>query len=362
MTKRAAQVLVGDLLVKAELITLPQLAEAMSVANTTNAPVGRVLVAAGYLTEDDLRHVITVQSMIRDHQLSESDAIAALHLCHDSKTGLINALRQLGWAKQDLESKDVLHLDTRLGDLLIEAEVLQSYELDRLLLMGISTGLPLAKLLVLQGHITDQIAYLMLSGQNLLRDGKIARQVLIDCIKSAMTSRADGTLSERGVSVDEMQSLISQAASVRLGELLVLADLITRDSLMEIFEDGSLAERPLGQVILDKGLIEPELLKQTLAVQEMLNNHRITFDNAIYVLKSVKQNRNYQTDAIRQTDHPPMDLKKRMALACGLSEPFDEATSERLSALAQKVKDGEIDLDQAIFALQATAIPGCLIF
>ena len=118
--------------------------------------------------------------------------------------------------------------------------------------------------------------------------------------------------------MDEMQSLISQAASVRLGELLVLADLITRDSLMEIFEDGSLAERPLGQVILDKGLIEQELLKQTLAVQEMLNNHRITFDNAIYVLKSVKQNRNYQTDAIRQTDHPPMDLKKRMALACGL--------------------------------------------
>ena len=70
MVKRSSKILVGDLLVKSELVTLAQFADAMPVSLKTGLPVGRVLIASGFLDEEKFKQVLTVQSLIRDHLLS----------------------------------------------------------------------------------------------------------------------------------------------------------------------------------------------------------------------------------------------------------------------------------------------------
>lgn len=56
----------GDLLVKADLLTAAQLTKALDLQRDSNVPIGQLIVSLGYCTEEQITKTLSRQKMLRD--------------------------------------------------------------------------------------------------------------------------------------------------------------------------------------------------------------------------------------------------------------------------------------------------------
>ncbi len=278
MSKRPVPILIGDLLVKSELISLGQLADALPISQKTGLPVGRVLVSSGFITEDCLHSALMAQSLIRDKLLNIEYAILALKVTGEKEISLDDALREVGWRTEYFE------FTNKLGNLLLEAELVSSDQLDDALQTCFNTGLPLGRILVLKGVLNDSIAYAALSAQQLIRQGKITRQQAMEALFSAAQKKT--TLEESLASHGHYQ--VEQNNAIRLGELLVLAEMVSEIDLLTAVEKGIVDEHPIGQVLTQAKLISYSTLVDALKVQELVCARVLNPAEAAEVLKLTK--------------------------------------------------------------------------
>ncbi len=294
MTKRSSKILVGDLLVKSELVTLAQFADAMPVSLKTGLPVGRVLIASGFLDEEKFKQVLTVQSLIRDHLLSGEAGVEALKLIGRDGCSLTQALSNLG------ETCDYFDSTNRLGEILAEAGIVDEAVLEDTLSVSVTTGLPLARVLAMRGNIAEAVAYMALCSQCLIRDGKLDRETAIKAIK--LVNENLEKLHSLGIKSRPGAISLRKANSLRLGELLLLSGMVDDKDIIAAVEEGLTDEQPLGKVLTRVGIISEVELGQALAIQEMINNRTLNPDDATYVLSSVKGSGMSLSKAISQTD------------------------------------------------------------
>ncbi|MBS1994453.1 MAG: hypothetical protein JSS86_12095 [Cyanobacteria bacterium SZAS LIN-2] len=280
MSKRASKVLVGDLLVKSELVSLAQFADAMPVALKTGLPVGRVLIASGFLPEDSFRQVLTLQSLIRDRLITEEVAIEALKLIAKEKIDLDQALKKLGHEGEFFE------VTNRLGQLLIDSGAITASQRDEALAVSMASGLPLARVLSLRGYVNEHISFLALIAQALMRDNRIQRAKAIELLKIVQGYLKQGASDHnfRGT----LAFGVKRTNTIRLGELLLLSGMVPEADLVAAVEKGLSDEEPLGQVLIRVGLVDDVGLSQALTVQEMVNNGILSAHDATYVLERVK--------------------------------------------------------------------------
>ncbi|MGD9680415.1 MAG: hypothetical protein AB7W16_04460 [Candidatus Obscuribacterales bacterium] len=246
----------GDLLTQAGLLKAKDLREAMIIAKQQSLPVGRVLIMAQFISEPNLQSAVQCQSMLKDGHLDIDTAVNALKLASQKSIGLEEALAELGWSdKNDL-------LTNKLGEFLIEAELLSQEQLQIGLNEANNSKLPLGRVLVSMGTLSEQILSSALNAQILVRDGKIAREQAVQGLKACRDRQIsiEQSLSESGLQLPSQES-------VRLGELLVMAKLLKEDKLMSAVELGLVEEKPIGQVMVEAGYISQENLDRALTVQ-----------------------------------------------------------------------------------------------
>jgi hypothetical protein len=280
MSKKASQVLVGDLLVKSELVSLAQFADAMPVALKTGLPVGRVLIASGFLPEEDFRQVLTVQSLVRDRLISEETAVDALKLMAKEKVELEAALDKLG------QKGDFFEFSNRLGQLLIDSGALTVSQRDEALNVSVASGLPLARVLSLRGYVSEHVAFISLIAQALMRDGRLKRDKAIELLKIVQNYLKNGR--HEGHFRGTLAFGVQRANTIRLGELLLLSGMVPEADLVSAVEKGLSDEEPLGQILIRVGLVDDVGLGQALTVQEMVNNGILSAHDATFVLERVK--------------------------------------------------------------------------
>jgi len=96
--------------------------------------------------------------------------------------------------------------------------------------------------------------------QIFVRDGKISREQAIQGLRAAR---------ERQVPIEEsLQVLLPTPEQVRLGELMMLAELADESTVMHAVEVGLIEEKPVGQVLVENGLIQSGTLNTALALQQ----------------------------------------------------------------------------------------------
>lgn len=278
VSKRPIPVLIGDLLVKSDLISLGQLADALPISQKTGLPVGRVLVSSGFITEDRLHSALMAQSLIRDKLLNVEYAVLALRKTGEKDINLDDALREVGWRSEYFE------FTNKLGQLLVEAELVNTDQLEDALQTCFNTGLPLGRILVLKGVMNDMTAYAALTAQQLIRQGKITRQQAMEALAVS---------AEKNTSLEESLALhghyqVQQNNAVRLGELLVLAELVSEIDLLTAVERGIVDELPIGQVLTQAKLISYSTLVDALKVQELVCARVLNPLEAAEVLKLTK--------------------------------------------------------------------------
>ncbi len=297
-TQQASPVRLGDLLTGAGLLKAEDLRQAMIIAKTQSLPVGRVLIMSGFIIEPHLQAAVQAQSMLKDGLIDLETALGSLRVISRDNVQLDQALSKMGWAQP------VNQVTNKLGELLFEAGIVTRAQLEQSLVQGESSGLPLGRVLVINGMLSEQLLSSTLNAQILVRDKRVTREQAISSLKAALIRQVpfEQHLEETGV------SLHPASETVRLGELLVMAKLLDEEKLMQAVELGLVNEQPIGQVLVKNGMVSENVLATALTIQSMVVRGELRKSQSGRVLELVNQEHISLAEAVERVQPtPPRD-------------------------------------------------------
>ena len=274
---RNANMLVGDLLVAAELISREELHRLMPLARKAGLPIGRVLVESGVLTESLVRASVMAQSLLRDKLLHFQLAVTALKRASELDITYDTALKELGWHDEYYE------ISNKLGKLLVDAQAVTQDQLAGANEVCFASGLPLGRVLVLRKVIPEVVAYAALSVQVLLREGKISRQEAVKVIteSAGINSSVQDWLQQDRAASD------GRGNAVRLGELLILAGIISELDLLSAVESSLTQKIMIGQILVNNKIISEAVLDQILKLQKAVNSQLLSSAEAARMVREM---------------------------------------------------------------------------
>ncbi|PWT96365.1 MAG: hypothetical protein C5B53_09830 [Candidatus Melainabacteria bacterium] len=292
MTTDTKSIKLGELLIKAGLLKSNLLKKMVQMGNETALPIGRVLIMSKTISEDVLRAAVQAQAMIRDHLVDEVAAVEALRLSAAEGISLDDALERVlpgPSVKAVLPGSSIsggprAHTSTaRLGELLVAAELISKEDLEDALRTRDETGLPLGRILVLTRLLSEELLSAALTAQVLLRDSKITREQAVEGLRSARKRRVtiEVALADQGLFKPPVKQ------SIRLGDLLVLAELIMENDLMTALELSLVRQLPVGRIMQQTGLISQPVLESALQLQEMVASGSLNSLQAAQALRQV---------------------------------------------------------------------------
>lgn len=277
MNKTASDVLIGDLLRSAGLVSLTDLTNAVQVASKTGLPVGRVLVMLGLVTAETVQAALHAQSMIRDQIISLETGTKALCVCSAARITFDEAMQQLGLLRTEAPTN-------RLGELLIVTELITEEQLADALAASQHLGLPLGRILVLKGIMSEMQVESALEAQVLLRDGRISR---LQALEALRTMRMCGTNIRESLAKLGCEKALQPTNTIRLGELVVMADVVSESDLLTALEIGLMENMLLGQVLIEFGFIDDDALDAALRLQTMVSNSHLSVDTAVHAMRLI---------------------------------------------------------------------------
>jgi hypothetical protein len=290
------------------MVSQKDMSEAVPVSLKTGLPIGRVLAASYALSEHHLQQALLAQSLIRDSLLSTNLAIRALQIVVRESFNLEQALKIVGW------QPETFTYENKLGQLLLSAGVVTQLQLDDALRVFYTTGLPLARVLVRKGVMSNLVAYTALSSQQLLRQNKVSRDQALQAVRAAASSNAN-------IEEDYVSGYLrmSPKNNLRLGELLTLAQLITEEALIKAVEKALSKGETLGEVLVGSSLIHADTMERALEAQKMVTKGYLDVARAGDVLRKA----NYEKISIEEAvakEAPAVILSK-------ISMPVPQAPS-----------------------------------
>ncbi len=253
----------GDLLLQFGVISTDKLAEVTVQAARMGIPLGKTMVLSGLLTMVELENILKLQSMVRASNLPVDVAADAFRLCRTEGRALGDALNKAGYER-------TLKSSSRLGTLLVEAEIINQTQLDDTQEMSYETGIPLGRMLCLNGIISEQRLALALELQRKLRDSEISKEEAVDILANRKAKNA-ATDHPKFV-VEKMDGGERKALKkVKLGEMLLLSGLITELDVMNALEHSLTQSKPMGEVLAEHGLVPQSLIELAAELQEAVN-------------------------------------------------------------------------------------------
>lgn len=266
----------GELIEKLGLLTRQELKDALQVSQETGLPVGRILVMSGYMQDRMLNSVIEAQSMLREGLLDLDSIRAALHKVQESSLTFKDALESTGFKLE--EKRNYL-----LGDLLLDAGFIKKGEFDKAMEQSGATGLPLGRTLVLCGLIPEELLAKAINAQVLLRDEKVTREQVVQSLRTAASRHLpiEVPLAEKGYYA------LPARQSLRLGEILVAAGVLSESELMTALELGLSNNKPVGQVLIDLRFIDEPVILAALELQKRVVEQTIKLEEATRLLSAI---------------------------------------------------------------------------
>lgn len=269
----------GKLLVDIGLVNEALLDHALERSFELGIPVGRALVMCGWLTEKQLASAIRVQSLLKEGLLSLPSAIRVGELLSCFNLTLEKALKRAGCANV---VPYIEESSTRIGDFLVEAQIITVDELHEARDMAYALGLPTGRCLLLCGVITAPLLETVVNAQKYHRENKITREEAIAALKNAK-KRED----KRRSTINPDANRYPPVRSIRLGELLVLAGIVTDIQVQYALEVGLTSNRPIGEVLIEMELLTVELVEKALYIQNLVSQGALEPIEAAYTLIDV---------------------------------------------------------------------------
>lgn len=265
--KYTTGVRIGEILVQAGLLTQAQMSEAARHSGTKRLQIGQILVMYGYLSARDLQCALDAQAAIRDKQVDLDMAVRCLKAAVKTESSFADVLNEQTGLGQSRVPTD------KLGQLLYEAGIVTLEQLSLAMQRSMSTGLPLGHMLGLDNVVPDSLLSTALEIQSRLRDEMITRPDAIQQLREAAGTLVDGKPQPEGDAAIVFQQ--PRKRGVRLGEMMVLAGLMTEADVMNALEWGLIHNQPIGNVLAKKAGVKQEVIDAALTLQQLVDQNKI---------------------------------------------------------------------------------------
>jgi tetratricopeptide (TPR) repeat protein len=269
----------GELLISVGQLQTSELNEALQICEQTGLGLGRVLVLSQYISEKLLESALQCQSLLRNNRLDMAGTKKVMQgIATGSFRSTEDALASIGQAQGE-------EPENKLGDLLVESGLVTKPQLAGALAQTEETGLPFGRLLVLSGVLTDAVMTSALNAQSAFLAGKVTKDQAIKSLKSSVrrTAAAGSGPAERNFyQLPDRRSLL-------MGELLIMAGLLTKEQLNDSSEVSVGNGKSLGQVLVESNLLQEQALKDTLELQELVMSNKCSTTDAARVLSVTAQ-------------------------------------------------------------------------
>jgi len=262
---------IGDLLVELGLVSQKDLNEALQIGKDTGLPIGRVLTMSAFISEQQFQAAVQGQSLLKDGIVGIDAVKKAVELVTSQGLTPEEAFVKIGMPR-DAEVRTA-----KLGDLLLAAGFVTPDQVEAALAQSGITGLPLGRLLVLSGILSESLLTSALNAQVLIRDGRISKDQAIEGLRNVKKRQVpiEAALSEKGFYA------LPNSPTVRLGELLTQANIVSSSEVMNSIELGLINDKQLGQVLLEMDRIKQDILSYALELQGQVESEGLTVSDAI---------------------------------------------------------------------------------
>lgn len=170
----------------------------------------------------------------------------------------------------------------RIGELLMQAEILSSDFIKDALGRFEQRGLPIGKVLVMSGYLTEAELRAALEVQSLINDGNLPLELGVTVLRVAHKEHIslNDAFQRSGLVQPEDQE------TNRLGQLLVAAGIVTDKDLEEALQINIRTGLPLGHAFCFRGFVSQALLYTTLLVQESIRRGALPRAEAVAALNA----------------------------------------------------------------------------
>jgi len=278
------KVYLGDLLLRAEVINADSLQDALSLSQRMHVKLGRVLTMQGHLTEQHMAAAEQITALIEYGDLTLEQGVKAIQMVCNQNIDLKTAMNRLS------QAVDTGTASNRLGELLQAASILTPAHLRRGLKNYLDTGVPLGRVLVNTGIISESILHAGISAQRLIFKRLINREQAVCALRTAYLDRS--TL-EEALKKHNLESVVA-APTFGLGELFVYAGIISDNALVTAREIEIVEEKELEQVFLECGYASKICLTGAGNILQMLQEGLVVQDVAAHLLRKVKDAKSFE--------------------------------------------------------------------
>lgn len=279
LTKNRNEVL-SLLLTGARIIDLQVIEQAYASVDRLDAPLNKVLVMLGHVSQFKMDRVLQAESMIRDNELSPDTAIKALRLATSQQLSFEDALAALG--DEHKKTQLLPTLSNEITSLLLEAAVINNDQIVRALKVSLENGMQMGRVLLFHRDVTPLMMKAAIVCCMLKQEEKIDQMSALRAIE--LVKKTNMTIEEVLFRYDIYPEESGQGP--KLYELFAMAGFISESDLMECLELHVLRGRQIGQIFIEQGLINHEVLENAIVLQGMIADNAIKAYQAAEALKN----------------------------------------------------------------------------
>ncbi len=170
----------------------------------------------------------------------------------------------------------------RLGELFLEAGIISPVILTNCLVISKRTAMPIGRVLVMSGHVSDLDVECAVRTQRSVREGSIEVQMAKELLRFAHVHQ---------VTIDEAYRLngISRdlGTLTRLGKLLLAAGIVEEETLKKGMRYSEQTGYPLGLSLVHLNLISEQTLTTCINLQILLRDRHLHFFDAVKAVQYI---------------------------------------------------------------------------
>lgn len=160
----------------------------------------------------------------------------------------------------------------RVGDMLVAARVVSSAEITEAIQVSKRLNIPIGRVLITSGCVTEKLLHAALDLQSLVRDGEVPLESALKAL--SRIEKTNCTVKE-ALEVLNFRPKYGKGKN-NLADLLVDSNLVSQeqidDALKTSFEYGT----PLGSTLVFQGALSPDFFPAISAIQEKVTNGKLS--------------------------------------------------------------------------------------
>jgi tetratricopeptide (TPR) repeat protein len=292
---KAAQVKLGDLLVRAGMVPQEVVGDAMRQSGSNAARVGEILLAMNYINKRQLDLGNECLVMIQDGSLELFAGVLALRTADKGNMSLADALTRTGYTPKAGAPRAPGAFGS-LADFLVEAGILTQTHIDKAQLKSRSTGMPIGRMMVTLGYLPESFLDAALNAQLLIREGRIDRNIAMKALAIAH---------KRQITVPMEARKQAMRADLQLKDLVMIAGIATEFDVHNATELGIEKNKDVGTMLVQGGLISKETFGALVELWQAVRGGNCLIQDACQELREVHNAFPVRRDQLAAMNAPP---------------------------------------------------------